>query len=507
MLQTYVTIWWMVSDTYGVDTTQINMMSLVYAMFYIPGSMLSIYLYAKFGLSHCLIGGAVLNFLAVWIRCIGGFSYNAPDVVDVYGMYDGMYAAANTSALPYPITDSKAAGNAFSVQLFGQIIAAISQPLLLNAPPRLTDRVHRKRETRCPANSPSLYLFSLLSRSTARIANDWFPKGERDLVMHLMTQSNNIGGGFGSIIPAYQVYSGRSISFMLLWQALAGTGILALSFFVAPFRPPVHAEYDAYHQEQLRKSVDVSTVLTIFRQMLTDFRTMLSDVNFVLLLTAFSVQTGISWVFLAIIGQLIGPCGYETSIVGAALSGLGFAGVFGSFLLANVLRVWHRGYNIVQKVCFIVCGGMCLWCLGANQPGNAANVVAAYIMYGMISCPLTPIALEYAAEMTYPIPADNSAALLFTGVNYVFLAVTLGVGPLLATDPVSLTCSSITSQAAIVIMVFTIFGAVVALPMKANYRRTAVTVPCSEDETSGLEKGGDQQVRSPMNGAEPIVPQ
>lgn len=95
------------------------------------------------------------------------------DTIDVYGMFDGQYAAANVTGKPYPITDAVAASNSFKVQLFGQIIAAISQPMLLNAPPR--------------------------------IANDWFPKGERDLAMHLMTQSNNIGGGFGSIIPAYQV--------------------------------------------------------------------------------------------------------------------------------------------------------------------------------------------------------------------------------------------------------------------------------------------------------------
>ena len=101
--------------------------------------------------------------------------------LDVYGMYDGQYAMANVTALPYPITNPVAATNSFNVQLFGQIIAAISQPLLLNAPPR--------------------------------IANDWFPKGERDLAMHLMTQSNNIGGGFGSIIPAYQV---RSMTWIII---------------------------------------------------------------------------------------------------------------------------------------------------------------------------------------------------------------------------------------------------------------------------------------------------
>jgi len=138
IVQTYVTIWWLVSDTYGVQPEKVYLLALVFAMSYIPGSMLSIYLYAKFGLSHCLIGGALLNFIALWIRCIASLSYNAPTEVDVYGKYDGMYAAANTSALPYPITYSKVARNVFNVQLFAQIVAALAQPLLINAPPRYT---------------------------------------------------------------------------------------------------------------------------------------------------------------------------------------------------------------------------------------------------------------------------------------------------------------------------------------------------------------------------------
>jgi FLVCR family feline leukemia virus subgroup C receptor-related protein len=292
----------------------------------------------------------------------------------------------------------------------------------------------------------------------------------------------------GSIIPAYQVYSGRGLSFMLLWSALAGTAILALNFLASPvlLQPPVHAEFDAYLQTQSRKDLDFSSIPAIFRQMLVDFRTLLSDCSFVLLFLAFTLQTGTSWALLGISGQLIGPCGYDEAIMSGTLAGFNFAGVVGSFVVANVLRVWHRGRDTVQKAWFLVCCGTCLWCLGANRPGNVINVVAAYTMYGILSSPLIPITLEYAAEMTYPVPADNSAALLFTGVNYFSLALTLGVAQLLATDPVSRTCSSIASQAAIMLMVFAIFGAVVLLPMKPTYRRTTMS-----------EKANDQPLKSP----------
>ena len=91
-------------DTYQVQSISINMFSFVYAIFYIPGSMLSIALYAKFGLSHCIVGGALFNFMAAWIRVFGSFSF---DLISSY-----------------------------NVMLLGQIFAAIGQPLLLNAPPR-----------------------------------------------------------------------------------------------------------------------------------------------------------------------------------------------------------------------------------------------------------------------------------------------------------------------------------------------------------------------------------
>jgi len=328
-----------------------------------------------------------------------------------------------------------------------------------------------------------------------RIANDWFPKGERDLAMHLMTQSFTIGTGFAGIIPAYQAYSGQSISYMLLWQAVVGTGVLALNLMAAPvlFGPTVHADIDAYLQySELRKSVDASTVLAVFRQMLLDFGAMLTDVNFVLLLLAFMVQGGAAFVFLGVVGQLIGPCGYDEAIMSGVLTGFSFAGVVGSLILANVLRMWQRGRSIVQKAWFAVCGGMCLWCLATNKPGNAVNIVVAYTIYGIAVGPLVPVTLEYAAEVTYPIPADNSATLLWIALNYFVLFVTLGVAPLLASDPVSLTCSSVTSKTAIVLMAFAVFGAVVAWPMKATYRRMAVS-----------EKAAEQQLQSPQR----VMPQ
>ena len=85
---------------------------------------------ASFGLSVYLLtlfnAGENINFLSAWIRTFGAFS---------------------------PIIDS-----AYKVQLFGQIFAAIGQPLLLNAPPRYQSpaNIHQIKKL-SSRHEPSLY--------------------------------------------------------------------------------------------------------------------------------------------------------------------------------------------------------------------------------------------------------------------------------------------------------------------------------------------------------------
>jgi hypothetical protein len=110
-------------SAYGIDSLSVNMFTLVYPFFFIPGSILAIGLYARYGLGYCIIVGALLNFLACWIRTIGGYySLNWNYNFDV-------------SQLPAdaPLPNGLAS---YNIQLFGQIIGAFGQPLLLNVPPR-----------------------------------------------------------------------------------------------------------------------------------------------------------------------------------------------------------------------------------------------------------------------------------------------------------------------------------------------------------------------------------
>ena len=191
-------------DAYDVNTLAINMLALVFALFYIPGSVWALGLYARYGLHSCILGAAALNFIACLLR----------------------YSSCMTT-VPH---------TAFALVMFGHIAAAIGSPLVLNAP--------------------------------SRVANDWFPKNERDLAVSIMCQSNYIGGGLGGLIPALQVTSVKDILPMLLSQAVVGGVVLILSLAFTPYHSPIHAAFDAAHQVQLRSHINVSNASDIYLQML-----------------------------------------------------------------------------------------------------------------------------------------------------------------------------------------------------------------------------------------------
>mmetsp|Transcript_3084 Transcript_3084/g.3230 ORF Transcript_3084/g.3230 Transcript_3084/m.3230 type:complete len:224 (-) Transcript_3084:908-1579(-) len=134
----FVTIWQISMQAYDVDALSINMLTALFGMLFIPGSLVAIALYSKAGVSSCITGAAVLNLLACMIR---------------YG--------SSFSKIPH---------NAFGALFVGQSLAAVSMPLLLNIP--------------------------------SAVANDWFPKVERDLAISFMSQSNYLGAGLGALIPS-----------------------------------------------------------------------------------------------------------------------------------------------------------------------------------------------------------------------------------------------------------------------------------------------------------------
>jgi hypothetical protein len=388
----------------------------------------------KYGLRACILVASVCMCLSGWIRYLGALL--APTG-------NGAYIAV----------------------MFGQCIAAIGQPFTLQAP--------------------------------ARIANDWFPTKERDFATIFMTMSNVVGNALGAVIPTYQVTTSErgmapnGIPMMLLCQAIPATILVVLTWFFFADRPPTPPS--AAVAEQLRQIQKAKTLLAsgeveanihtgegvvvmealsatdALRQLFRDSMALLKNWNFLMILLSFSIEVGMSWTYAGLIGVLIPPCGYDATIAGWAGAGLLGAGVVTSFLVGPVM-VRTRAYTWLYKGFLILTTAMTLWTLGANQPGNVGMVIASWLMMGAMSMPLIPLSFELAAEVTFPIPADNSSALLMFGANTLALILTFALVPAYQLPP-SAECTTPYTVAALIVLIFMLVGTIVGLPIKADYRR------------------------------------
>lgn len=85
--------------------------------------------------------------------------------------------------------------------------------------------------------------------------------------------------------------------------------------------------------------------------------------------------------------------------------------------------------------------------LAVTRPGISGAVIACWLAFGAGVQPLIPLSFEHAAEITFPTPADVSAAVLMAAANVLGLAATLGVTPLLGL-PDSANCTTSATPAA-----------------------------------------------------------
>ena len=111
--------------------------------------------------------------------------------------------------------------------------------------------------------------------------------------------------------------------------------------------------------------------------------------------------------------------------------------------------------------------------------------VISWLLLGAFIQPLVPVSLEHAAELTYPIPADTSSAVLQTGANSLALFITFSLNPLLNYDA-SASCSSVITPAAGLLFILMVVGCVCALPLTSDNRRLAVegVGPTATDSSS-----------------------
>lgn len=201
---------------------------------------------------------------------------------------------------------------------------------------------------------------------------------------------------------------------------------------------------------------------------------MLGNPDFTLLLVSFSLQAGILWTLGIVTGQLIQPCGYSNTVVGYALLLSSFFGILGSFTMALILRRQQQHYFFIYKITMIVTTVACTICLGLNKPGDTVRLLCSWVFLGFVAGPLTSISLELGAELTYPVPANTSASLIFTFALIFNFAFTVFLTPLLHAT-VSIQCSSVITPSSISILLLSLLAVLVSAPIESLFHRRDIS--------------------------------
>jgi MFS family permease len=418
-------------SAYNISPLELNMISLVFLIAYLPASLLALFLIESYGMRVNLLVGIGLTALGCILKYVG-----------------------TLLSVQY----------AYAIILFGQIIASIAQPLIVNVP--------------------------------ARISADWLDKNERDFGTITMSMANSIGQCLGSLIPPLITSSSSDLPRLMLVQAIPAVAAFIFATFILqdhPKHPPslaalkIRLKRLSLLEEMSDESGNVSAAdhrRNVFAQMNTDLMQLITNSNFLFLSIGFSISSGLAWAILTVQNQMLGGCGYDDATIGLSGSLLFGVGVFLAFLFGPFLER-TRYYVSTQKILTYSCVLATLYVLAVNKPNGKVNVLISWTILGAIVQPLMPVALEHAAEATYPIPADVSTGLLLTIANVISM-VQIFVLTALLELPVSANCTSIYNPASFFIILSVVVGAICTIPMKKDYRRLAV-------EQKGNQENGEEE--------------
>ena len=431
---------------FAVQLPAVDWFSMSFMLLYAPGAVLSIVWTERFGMRSLLLCAAGANFLAALVRWLGVFAPTA-------------------------------GGVGFGVVMLGQCVAALAQPAFINAP--------------------------------ARISGDWFGAGEQATATTIAAMANVIGNALGSSLPPAFASAQADVDAGLLYTAVAAAVVLAVSFVAITADAPAEPVSSAAASRALarrmlqgegagisagdaaasgennggggRGRAGAGAVRAALRAVRADFAVLIANRNFVALFVGFGLGLGVFNALLTLLSQTIAPCGYGNDTAGSAGAALLGAGLVGAGLAGALLDRTRAFAPLLQGGILLALASM-TFLLSSLRPNAEAALVASFGVTGAFLMPLLPLALENAAECTFPCSEDNSASLMLGLGNYVGLAAIFALEPLL-TLPQASSCSSVlTPSAGLLLALMAIAAASIMFFYKVDYRRKTAAAREHESE-------------------------
>ncbi|KAL1920016.1 uncharacterized protein VTP21DRAFT_1162 [Calcarisporiella thermophila] len=330
---------------YGADDTMLTIFAMVYMIVFIFIAWPSAYIFRRFGIKYGLIIGAVLNAVGAWIRYFGSFSGDR--------------------------------STAYSVAMFGQVVAAAGQPFFLDV--------------------PALY------------SNTWFSERGRATATLIGSIGNMVGVAVANLIVPLIATEVDTFPHALVALAVIAT-VFAIPAFFVPAKPPTPPSVSAQVPHD---------------PYMTGLRNVLRNRNFWILALVFAFFVGIFSALSALFNLAMTPYGYSETEAGIAMIVLIIVGLVGALVTSMIVDRTKR-HKLVFRLATPITGVLVLLLIVSVKRDNLAGIIVHCALIGIALTSLLPVGLELGVECTYPVSEATSSATLWMGsqlVSIIFLVV------------------------------------------------------------------------------------
>ncbi|MHA1490442.1 MAG: MFS transporter [Promethearchaeota archaeon] len=252
------------------------------------------------------------------------------------------------------------AGNDYTLVLIFQIGIAIGQPFIMN--------------------------------SVTKLSANWFPEDERTSATGLSMLSQFVGIALGMVLTPFIVVEINFQAMILIYGLLSLiAGVLFLIF--AKNKPPTPP------------SSEISSEKV---QMIEGMKDLFKNKEFMILLIVFFIGLGVFNMITTYIQLIVAPRGFGATDAGV-LGGLMLIGGIIGCVVISALSDKYKKKIILINACVLI-ATISLFVFTFSSDLILLNVFGFLFGFGLLSA--APVALEYAVDVTKPVPEATSNGLL-----------------------------------------------------------------------------------------------
>lgn len=256
--------------------------------------------------------------------------------------------------------------NTFGVVCSGQILTGLAQPFVLSAPTRYSDL--------------------------------WFTENGRVTATALMTLANPFGGALGQLVGPFLANEPSDIPTMVLYITIIATVATIPSFFT-PAKPPTPPSQSS---------------ATLKLPLIASLKTLLKSSAFLMILIPFAVLVGLFNSISSLLNQMLEPFGFSETAAGIAGAILIVVGLVSAAITSPIIDR-YKFYLTSIKFFVPLVGLSFLAFVWAPPSQSFAAVYIILAICGAASFSLTPLALEYVCEITYPVSPEVTSTICWSG--------------------------------------------------------------------------------------------